>query len=106
MASGPAESVSTAIKNGTILPRTTDDLAPLEAMSRTIRHPRAVAPAYVVMVMRRDRSGWRRQLYLSLHSANKALDRAQANGIEARVMLVELVPVPHAPMVVIGGDDE
>lgn len=87
------------------IPRTTDDLAPLEAMSRTPRHPRAVAPGFVVFLMRRDRTGWRRQVYVSLAGANKAVDRAKANGLEVRVQLVELVPVPAAPLVVVDGGD-
>jgi hypothetical protein len=67
-------------------------------------HPKAVAPAYAVFVMRKDRR-WRRQLYISLTGANKALERARANGVEAQCMLVELVPVPHAPLYVVGGDE-
>lgn len=69
----------------------------------TLHHPKAVLPAYAVFVMRRDEK-WRRQLYLSLHAAQKAMDRAELNGVEARCQLVEIVPVPSAPMIVVGGD--
>ena len=47
---------------------------------------------------------WRRQAYMSLHAATKALERARANGREARMQLIELVPVPvpAVPVVVVG----
>ncbi len=48
---------------------------------------------------------WRRQVYMSLHAATKALERAEANGREARMQLVELVPVPAVPVIVVGGGD-
>lgn len=72
----------------------------------TLHHPKAVLPAYAVFVMRRDHQ-WRRQLYLSLHAAQKAIDRAEVNGVEARCQLVEIVPVPAMPMIVVevGGRD-
>lgn len=91
----PAEALSTdptAIKSEPIL-------AP-----STLIHPKAVAPGWAVFVMRRDEK-WRRQVYLSLHAATKAMERARVNGVEARCMLVELVPVPHAPLYVVGGED-
>lgn len=68
----------------------------------TLNHPKAIAPAYAVLVMRRD-GHWRRQLYCSLHSAQRAMERAAANGIEARCQLVEMVPVPSSPLVVVDG---
>jgi hypothetical protein len=68
----------------------------------TLQHPKAIAPAFAVLVMRRD-GHWRRQLYCSLHSAQKAMERASKNGIEARCQLVEIVPVPSSPLVVVEG---
>lgn len=67
-----------------------------------LHHPKAIAPAFDVLVMRRD-GQWRRQLYCSLHSAEKAMARAKANGVEARCQLVELIPVPSHPLVIVQG---
>jgi hypothetical protein len=47
---------------------------------------------------------WTRRLYLSLHSADRAMERARARGLVAHCVLVTLVPVPDAPVTVIGGD--
>lgn len=69
-----------------------------------LQHPKAVAPGYVVFVLRKDRAGWRRQVYVSLSAANRAVDRAEVNGVECRVQLVELVPVSSASLVVVGDD--
>ncbi len=38
-----------------------------------------------------------RRLYLSLHSADQAMQRARARGQEASCLLVELVPVTGGP---------
>jgi hypothetical protein len=38
-----------------------------------------------------------RRLYLSLHSADRAMQRARARGQEASCLLVTLVPVPGVP---------
>lgn len=69
-----------------------------------LNHPKAVAPAYAVFVLRND-GKVRRQVYLSLHSAQSALDRAAKNGTEAKCVLVELVPVPASPVYVVGGGE-
>lgn len=69
----------------------------------TLTHPKAVLPGYAVFVMRRDER-WHRQIFVSLHSAQKAINRAAEKGIEARCQLVEIVPVPSVPMVVVGGE--
>jgi len=37
---------------------------------------------------------WRRQVYMSLHAATKALERAEANGREARVQTGRARPGP------------
>lgn len=73
----------------------------------TLQHPKAVLPAYAVFVMRRDQR-WHRQIFVSLHSAQRAIDRAAERGVEARCQLVEIVPVPSVPMLVVqgGGADE
>lgn len=68
----------------------------------TLENPRAVAAGYAVLLVRRDERVTR-QVYLSLHSATRALERARANGREARMVLVELVPVTSAPVVVVEG---
>lgn len=34
----------------------------------------------------------RRRLYLSLHSAQRAMERAEARGLDAQLLLVRLVP--------------
>lgn len=71
-------------------------------LATTLHHPKAIAPGYAVLLMRRD-GHWRRQVFMSLHSATRALERAESAGREARMQLVELVPVPSAPVIVIGG---
>lgn len=70
----------------------------------TLQHPKAIAPAYAILVQRRN-GQWHRQLYLSLHSATKAMERAETNGVQARCQLVEIVPVPSRPVVVVSGGD-
>lgn len=69
----------------------------------TLQNPEALASAYAVLVLRRN-GHWHRQIYMSLHSANKAMERARDNGIEARCVLVELVPVADAPVYAVGED--
>lgn len=81
-----------------------DILADLDAYSLT--HPRAVAPAYVVFTHDADGNHFRRHVYISLASALKAKDRAEARGRRFEVMLCELVPVPHKPVIVVGGGDK
>ncbi|MGO1629458.1 MAG: hypothetical protein ACTHX2_11635 [Microbacterium sp.] len=50
------------------------------------------AEALVVLV--EDRSGnYRRRLYLSLRSAERAVERANARGADARLVLCRLEPV-------------
>ena len=70
----------------------------------TLTDPQALAHGHAVLVS--TPSGrWSRRLYLSLHSADKAMQRAQDRGQVAHCVLVELVPVPGAAPVVVGGDD-
>lgn len=68
-------------------------------------HPRAVAPAYVILVTTTE-GRTRRRVYMSLHSALKAKERTEAKGHHFDMVLAELVPVPHQPFVVVGGDAE
>lgn len=70
----------------------------------TLHHPKAIAPAWAILVQRRN-GNWTRQIFLSLHSATRAMERAEANGIEARCQLVEIVPVPALPVIVVGSGD-
>ena len=69
-----------------------------------IRHPKAVAPAFVVFTFDTDGAKVRRQVYLSLHSALKAKERATKRGRRFELVLCELVPTPHAPLLVVGGE--
>ncbi len=69
----------------------------------TLHHAKAVAPAYAVFTFRDDGRVKSRRLYLSLHSAIRAKDRTEAKGERFELMLVELVPVPHSPVIVVGG---
>ncbi len=87
-----AQSISTATSADRILP------------VRTLENPKAIAAGYAVLLVRSDERVTR-QVYLSLHSATKALERAHANGRAAQMVLVELVPATAAPVYVIGGDD-
>ena len=69
----------------------------------TLHHPKAVAPAFVVFTFTDDGELMRRNVYVSLHSALKAKERAEARGSRFELMLCELVPVPHKPIIVVGG---
>ncbi|GAB3667110.1 hypothetical protein GCM10027596_35750 [Nocardioides korecus] len=70
----------------------------------SLAHPKAVAPAYALLTFHDDGVLKRRNLYLSLHSAVKAQERAEGRGDSFELMLVELVPVASLPLVVVGGD--
>lgn len=97
------------LKSGSTLPPTADLLADLDAPATfeapRLAHPRAVAPAYVVVTFSENGRRHRRQVYLSLHSALKAKERAEKNGRRFELALFELVPTPHKPLVVVGGED-
>lgn len=80
-----------------------DAIAAIEAAALT--HPRAVAPAFVVASFTFDGRIHRRQIYLSLHSALKAKDRAEKAGRRFELQLCELVPTPYKPLIVVGGED-
>lgn len=62
-----------------------------------LHHPKAIAPAYALLTYTVDRGIWRRSLYLSLHSAVRAGERAERRGQKYQLTLVELVPVPATP---------
>lgn len=68
-----------------------------------LTHPKAVAPAYVVFTFDTDGAMVRRNVYLSLHSALKAKERAEKRGRRFEMILCELVPTPHKPAIVVGG---
>lgn len=55
------------------------------------REARRRVSGHVVLV--RNGGRWTRAVYLSLHSANQAVDRARARGADPYLQLVELVPV-------------
>src|SRR4051794_21522741 len=70
----------------------------------TLLNPKVIAAGYAVLLVRRDQRVTR-QVYLSLHSATKAVDRARESGRHAEMVLVELVPVTTAPVYLLGGDE-
>ena len=76
-----------------------DDEAPEDGVSpATAPHPndfpagRSACAAYVVLVVTPAHK-YRRRVFLSLHSASAAVQRAQAKGQPVRLMLCQLVPV-------------
>lgn len=85
-----AEDVAHTTGNEAILPR------PLPA--------EAIAHAHAVLVS--TPSGkYARRLFLSLHAADKAMQRARDRGQTAACVMVELVPVPGVPVTVVGGGE-
>ena len=62
-----------------------------------------MCPAYAVFVLARDGRHWSRRLYITLTGATRAVERAHARGVEVQVQLVELVPVPGQPVVMVAG---
>lgn len=64
----------------------TASLAPSRAAVAAVEHAHAV-------VVETPAGRVNRRLFLSLHSAERALDRARERGHEATMLLVELVPV-------------
>lgn len=74
---------------------------------------RAVCEAYVVLVQTTDEK-MRRRVMLSLHSAEKAVRRAELRGHSAELVLCRLIPVLPEPedtspsyfRLPIGGDDD
>jgi hypothetical protein len=85
-------------------PDTTD-----HGRSSSVLHPSAssavnrVDRCHAVLVFT-PRGRWTRRLYLSLHAADAAMVRARDRQLEAYCVLVELVPVPGVPVVLVGGD--
>jgi hypothetical protein len=70
----------------------------------TLENPKALAAGWAVLLVRNDERVTR-QVYLSLHSATKALERARSRGRRAQMVLVELVPTTAAPVYLLGGED-
>jgi hypothetical protein len=75
------------------------DEAPADRVSASpVPHPddflagRSACAAYVVLVVTPAHK-YRRRVFLSLHSATAAVQRAQAKGQPVRLMLCQLVPV-------------
>ena len=68
----------------------TTDLT-VTAGTDSAREARRRVSGYVVVV--RNGGRWTRAIYLSLHSANQAVERAQARGASPHLVLVQLVPV-------------
>ena len=79
--------------NGAANESRTDGVSPA-----SVPHPddfpvgRVACAAYVVLVVTPAHK-YRRRVFLSLHSASAAVQRAQAKGQPARLMLCQLVPV-------------
>jgi hypothetical protein len=85
-----------------MVPPTTGNLADLDpaVTPRRVENPKATAHAWAALVMRKN-GHWSRQIYLSLHAATRAMERAEVRGVEARLVLVELVPLTAAPVYVV-----
>ena len=65
---------------------------------------KAVTHAHAVLVST-PAGKFQRRLFLSLHAADKAMQRARDRGLTAACVMVELVPVPGVPVIVVGSDD-
>ncbi|SNU00956.1 hypothetical protein SAMN06298212_10572 [Ruaniaceae bacterium KH17] len=63
---------------------------PMTAVKSTVHAPEL--PAYVVLVSTRE-GRYRRRVFLSLHSAVHAAERARERGQDADLVLCELRPV-------------
>ena len=99
--SGPAESISTAKKSASqIVPAAADHEAHLAAIRE--RSPKAIGGCHAVLVFQAN-GRYQRRLYLSLHAADAAMQRAADRGLTASCVMVELVPVPAMPVIVVGG---
>lgn len=68
----------------------TGDMA--DSTAPALDNPAAIAAGWAVLVVRRD-DRINRRVYLSLHAAVRARDRAEAAGRRSELVLVELVPV-------------
>lgn len=66
------------------------------------RSLKAIGGAHAVLVWTPEGKYTRRQ-YLSLHAADKAMERAAARGLTVSCVMVDLVPVPALPVIVVGG---
>ena len=109
---GPAQSISTAIKSKASLSLPVEDRADLDTLTDHETHlasirersPKAIGGCHAVLVFQPD-GRYQRRLYLSLHAADAAMQRAADRGLTASCVLVELVPVPSMPVIVVGGGD-
>ncbi len=68
------------------------------------RSPKAIGGCHAVLVFQPD-DRYQRRLYLSLHAADAAMQRAAERGLTSSCVLVELVPVTAMPVIVVGGGD-
>jgi hypothetical protein len=86
-------------------PRGAVDEAPGDGLSGATLPPAAdiatACQAYVVLLLT-PAGKYRRRVFLSLHSATAAIQRAQDKGQPARMVLCQLVPV--APDLDLGGE--
>ena len=94
-----ASTVSTAISTETSL---TDHEAHLASIRE--RSPKAIGGCHAVLVFQPN-GRYQRRLYLSLHAADAAMQRAADRGLTASCVMVELVPVTAMPVIVVGGGD-
>jgi hypothetical protein len=99
---GPAQSISTAIKAAAC--NCTPDHNRVHGAT-VLLSEKAVTHAHAVLVWTPE-DKFTRRLFLSLHAADKAMERAAARGLKSSCVMVELVPVPGVPIVVVGGEDQ
>ena len=88
------ESAPTPKREGAIRPSNPADDSTAELDNRVSAHPQLPAtPAYLLIVeVRGDK--YQRRPYMSLSSAEKAVERARSQGRYATVRLVACIPVP------------
>lgn len=97
-----ASDISMATKTVVSIPSCEAQRAHLEAIRA--RSPKTIGAAHAVLVWTPE-GKYTRRLYLSLHAADKAMERAAARGLTSSCVMVDLVPVVAVPVIVVGGED-
>lgn len=95
----PREERSRPAEDGTatqesIAGQASQSLRPAADTRRPDTHTVAAAKGYAVLVTvpGDPEPRTRRRLFLSLHSAQRAVERSEARGLDAQLMLVRLIP--------------
>lgn len=73
----------------------TDTSSPILPADDSARSLQNAVEAFVIVVLTPE-GKYRRRVYLSLHSASHAVERAWAKGQPARMILCRVTPVPGA----------